>query len=351
MCTANGTETHVSSPHIAVAALGGTIAMTSETGTRVTPSLQADDLVAAVPQLRDIAHVTATTLATKPSASLTTIDLRSVLDWARAEVAGGAAGVVITQGTDTIDETAYWLDLHWDRTEPLIVTGAMRSPTTPGADGPANLLAAVATAASPSSRRRGVLVVLNDTVHAAAHVVKGRSSGPDAFVSHPFGPTGFVEEGRLHFRSSAQRWAPLPHPTRAKGDAAPPSVALLETHLDDAGDVLDLVVKAGYGGVVIGGFGVGHVCEQMTTAVDRALEAGTVVVLGTRTGNGTTHTHTYGFTGSESDLLARGVIGAGWLHARKARILLTELLARDVSSREIEAEFTLRGAARPTRGP
>ena len=337
----------MSLPHIAVAALGGTIAMTSETGTGVTPTLQCDDLVAAVTQLRDVANITATTLATKPSASLTTSDLRSVLDWATAEVAGGATGVVITQGTDTIEETAYWLDLCWDCPEPFVVTGAMRSPTTAGADGPTNLLAAVVTAASPEARKRGVLVVLNDTVHTAAQVVKGRSSGADAFVSHPFGPAGFIEEGRLHFRSGAERWPPLPQATRAKGDATPPSVALLATHLDDAGDVLDLVVQAGYDGVIVAGFGVGHVSEQMVASIDRALEAGVVVVLGTRTGNGTIHTHTYGFTGSESDLLARGVIGVGWLHPRKARILLAKLLARELSSREISDEFALRGTTRP----
>lgn len=331
-------------PRVAVAALGGTIAMTSDTGARVTPTLQADDLIAAVPQLRDLATVTATTLATTPSASLTSRDLRSVLDWARAEVTGGAAGVVITQGTDTLEESAYWLDLHWDRPEPLVVTGAMRTPASAGADGPANLLAAVVTAASPHAGDRGVLVVLNDTVHSAAHVQKGRSSRPDAFVSHPFGPVGFIEEGELHCRSVAQRWPPLPP---AKGDPLTPSVALLETHLDDTGDVLDLVTTAGYRGVVIAGFGVGHVSEPMTASIDRALAAGTVVVLGTRTGNGTTHTHTYGFTGSESDLLDRGVIGAGWLHPRKARILLAELLRIGAAPPDITEEFAHRGAAHP----
>lgn len=333
-------------PRIALAALGGTIAMTSPSGTRVSPSLQADDLVSAVPQLSSVANIDSTTLANKPSASLTSSDLQTVLDWARNEVMVDKAGVVITQGTDTIEETAYWLDLHWDRSEPLVVTGAMRNPTAAGADGPANLLASVVTAASQEARSHGVLVVLNATVHTAAHVQKGRSSGPDAFISRPFGPVGFVEEGRLHCRSNAQRFPPLPESNHSS-ISEPPATALLETYFDDVGDVLDLLVEAGYGGVVIAGFGAGHVSERMASSIDRALQAGTVVVLSTRTGNGMTHTDTYGFRGSESDLLSRGVIGAGWLHPRKARVLLAELLRQGVSPVGILNEFTMRGATAP----
>lgn len=332
----------MSTPRIGVAALGGTIAMTSQTGREVTPTLAADDLIAAVPRLGEIADVTATTVATRPSASVTSADLAAVLEWAETQVASGACGVVVTQGTDSIEESAYWLDLHWDRPEPLVVTGAMRPPTSPGADGPANLLAAVLTASAPEARDRGVLVVLNDTVHAAVEVLKGRSSHPDAFVSRPFGPLGFLEEDRLHLRAPGRRRPVLP---MAKG-ATPPSVALLETHLDDTGDVLDLVVRAGYGGVVIAGFGVGHVPERMVDAVQRAIDAGMVVVMATRAGDGPTHEASYGYAGSEVDLLARGVITAGWLHPRKARVLLAELLRQGAGGGEAKEEFVERGAVR-----
>lgn len=330
----------MSTPRIGVAALGGTIAMTSETGREVTPTLAADDLVAAVPRLGEIADVTATTVATRPSASVTSADLAAVVEWAGTQVAAGASGVVVTQGTDSIEETAYWLDLHWDRPEPLVVTGALRPPTTPGADGPANLLAAALTASAVEARDRGVLVVLNDTVHAAVEVVKGRSSHPDAFVSRPFGPLGFLEEERLHLRAPGRRRPALP---MAKG-GAPPSVALLETHLDDTGDVLDLVVRAGYGGVIIAGFGVGHVPERMVDAVQRAVDAGVVVVMATRAGDGPTHEASYGYAGSEVDLRARGVITAGWLHPRKARVLLVGLLRHGADVGEVRDEFAQRGA-------
>lgn len=330
----------MSTPRVGVAALGGTIAMTSRTGREVTPTLAADDLIAAVPRLGDLADVTATTVATRPSASVTSPDLAAAIEWAAAQVAQGACGVVVTQGTDSIEESAYWLDLHWDRPEPLVVTGAMRPPTTPGADGPANLLAAVLTASAQEARGRGVLVVLNDTVHTAAEVLKGRSNHPDAFVSRPFGPLGFLEEERVHLRAPAARRSPaLPV---AKG-AAPPSVALLETHLDDTGDVLDLVVQAGYDGVVIAGFGVGHVPERMVDAVQRAIDARLVVVVATRAGNGPTHEASYGYAGSEVDLLARGVIAAGWLHPRKARVLLVELLRGGAGVEQVRDEFAQRG--------
>ncbi|WP_338751759.1 asparaginase [Janibacter alittae] len=330
----------MSAPRIGVAALGGTIAMTSQTGREVTPTLTADDLVAAVPRLGEIAEVTATTVATRPSASVTSLDLATVIEWAGARVAAGARGVVVTQGTDSIEETAYWLDLHWDHPEPLVVTGAMRPPATPGADGPANLLAAVLTASAQEARDRGVLVVLNDTVHTAVEVLKARSSHPDAFVSRPFGPLGFLEEEQLHLRAPGHRRPALPVAT--EGD--PPSVALLETHLDDTGDVLDLVTRAGYDGVVIAGFGVGHVPERMVDAVQRALDAGVVVVMATRAGDGPTHEASYGYAGSEVDLLARGVIAAGWLHPRKARVLLAELLCHGAGVGEVREELARRSA-------
>ena len=138
---------------MAVASLGGTITMTPASGGgAVTPSLQAADLVAAVPGLDEVAELTVATLRTEPGAWLTPPDVVAVGEWARGQVAdGGVDGVVVVQGTDTIEETAYLLDLYWDRPEPLVVSGAMRAPSAAGADGPANLLAATVVAAQ---RRR-----------------------------------------------------------------------------------------------------------------------------------------------------------------------------------------------------
>lgn len=325
-------------PRVAVASLGGTITMTpASAGSAVTPSLSAADLVGAVPGLDAVADLTATTLRTQPGAWLTPPDLVAVAEWARAQ---DADGTVVVQGTDTIEETAYLLDLLWDRPEPLVVTGAMRAPAAAGADGPANLLAAAVVAGSPAARDRGVLVVLNDDVHAAVRVRKTDTVAMHAFSSVPFGPVGRVHERRVTFAGPPARWPALPAPLPGRD----PQVALLETHLGDRGDLLRLVAGAGYDGIVLAGFGAGHVSAALAEAVGE-VTAACPVVLASRTGAGPVLTGTYGFLGSEQDLIARGVVPAGWLDARKARLLLWALLATGAGSAEVRAMVTARGAA------
>jgi L-asparaginase len=325
-------------PRLAVASLGGTITMTSgDTSHGVAPSLTAAELLSTVPSLAQIADVHAQTLVKKPGASLEFADVLDALGWAHDAVADGAVGVVLVQGTDTLEETSYLLDLHWDRPEPLVVTGAMRSPQQAGADGPANLLAAALAATAPASRGLGVLVVMNDEVHAAARVRKHDSTATDAFGSIPFGPLGRVHEGHVTYANRPDPWPAIPLPAHGRS----PRVALLETCLGDGGDLLRLVIDAGYDGVVISGFGVGHLSATMADIVSKAVAAGPVV-LASRTGAGTVLSRTYGFTGSEQDLIARGVIPAGWLDGRKSRILLRSLLATGAPPERIREVFRAR---------
>ena len=332
----------MSATRIAVASLGGTITMTSDRpdGQGVVPSLGAAGLLRSVPAAAHV-EVEPTTLATVPGASLTLEDLVGVLSWARAAVDDGASGAVVVQGTDTIEETSYLLDLYWDRPQPLVVAGAMRPAQAPGADGPANLTSAVLAAAAPEATGRGVLVALADEVHAAARVRKTRSSGPDVFRSPPFGPLAHVDEGRVTF----------PHPpSRVPALADPPPgrlarVPLLETYLGDDGELLGLVDQAGLDGAVVAGFGVGHVSAALAEVVG-AVASRRPVVLATRTGSGTTYSSTYGFAGSESDLLSRGVVAAGWLDPRKARILLACLLGAGATAERVAEEFARRGGGR-----
>jgi L-asparaginase len=325
---------------VVIGSLGGTITMTPPTaGGGVVPSLSAADLVRAVPALAEAADVAAQTLKTTPGAWLLPTDLVDVAAWA-GERAADAEGVVVVQGTDTIEETAYLLDVYWDRPEPLVVTGAMRSPGAPGADGPANLLGAVVVAGSPASRDRGVLVTLNDEVHAAARVRKTDTMLVQAFGSAPFGPVGRVHEGRVTYAGRSARWPAVPVPLAGRV----PRVALLETHLGDVGELLELVVGAGYDGVVLAGFGAGHVSARLAEAVGAAV--GTCpVVLASRTGGGPVLESTYGFVGSERDLIGRGVVPAGWLDARKARLLLWSLLAAGLPPDEVRNAIAARGAA------
>jgi L-asparaginase len=329
-------------PRVAVASLGGTITMTPAVGRgAVTPSLRASDLVSAVPGLDEVAELTAATLRTEPGAWLTPPDVVAVGEWARAQVAdGGVDGVVVVQGTDTIEESAYLLGLHWDRAEPLVVSGAMRAPSAAGADGPANLLAAAVVAGSAAARDRGALVVLNDDVHAAVRVRKTDAVAMHAFSSAPFGPVGRVHERRVTFADRPARWPALPAPVAGRD----PRIALLETHLGDRGELLRLVADAGYDGVVLAGFGAGHVSSALAEVVGEVVDR-CPVVLASRTGGGPVLTGTYGFVGSEQDLLARGVVPAGWLDPRKARLLLWALLAAGAGVEEIRATVRARGAA------
>lgn len=331
----------MSTPRVAVASLGGTITMTTDDrdDATVVPTLNAEDLVASVPELAAAATLTAHTLSTIPGASLTAADLLRALTWARAQIDDGVDGVVLAQGTDTIEETAYLLDLYWDRSAPLVVTGAMRNPSIAGSDGPANLLAAVRTATSPRARELGTLVVMNDQIHAAARVRKMRASGTDAFASPDFGPLGFLEEGAVVIGNRPRRWPSI----AARPERPVPRVALLETYLGDDGAALDLIAEAAYDGIVLAGFGVGHASPKIADALERTVTR-CPVVLSSRTGSGTTYRATYGFTGSESDLLARGAIASGWLDPRKARILLSSLISAGFDREAIRAEFARRGS-------
>ncbi len=327
-------------PRVAVASLGGTITMTSASGDGmgVRPALDADELISAIPGLTTVAELTTATLSTLPGASLTFAGALEGLDWAASQIAAGADGAVLIQGTDTIEETSYLLDLHWDLPAPLIVTGAMRPAQAAGADGPANLLAAVHCAADRASRGRGVLVVLNDEIHAATRVRKTQASGLGAFSSPGFGPLGYFDEQRIRYAGAPAARRTL----RRKNPSRFPRVAVVEAVLGDRGDVLDAVVEAGFDGVVLAGFGVGHVPAAVVERISAA--AGRIpVVLASRTGSRRTHQASYSFPGSESDLIAKGVIPSGWLDARKARVLLACLLAAGSTEADIRAEFAYRG--------
>lgn len=307
---------------VAIGSLGGTISMTPpDRGGGAVPTLGAEQLAVSVPGLADVAELTAESLLQLPSASLAMEHLDQCLAWANAQVDAGAAGVVLTQGTDTIEESAYYLDLYWERGEPLIVTGAMRTPRAAGADGPANLLAAVRTAIEPDSRSRGVLVVMNDTIHSARWVRKSDALSVETFASGDVGVQGRVIEGMPNYFQKP--------PTRLIAQAATrafPKIALIAAAMGDDGELADAAVAAGYEGIVVSAFGAGHVSAAFADRIER-LSKKIPVLIATRTGGGRTATSTYGFAGSEIDLVRRGALLCEWLSPMKARLLLGSLLA------------------------
>jgi len=243
--------------------------------------------------------------------------------------------VVVTQGTDTIEETAFALDILVDSKRPVIVTGAMRNPTLPGADGPANMLASVLVASDPAASDIGAMVVMNDEIHAARFVRKTHTSNPATFRSDPVGPIGWVAEdtSRIVLRPTRK-----PRIGLNEGSTDNP-VALMTLSLGDDGRLIEAAVAAGYLGIVVQAVGGGHASPSVADALGRAVGE-MPVVLCSRAGSGETLRRTYGFPGSETDLLGRGLIGSGFLDGPKARILLTLLLRSGARPQAIQDAFT-----------
>lgn len=312
---------------IALFTLGGTISMAGSPGgggPGVIARLRGAELAATVPGLRELdVGVDIHDVEAVPSASLTFAQVLDLVDAASKAVEDGASGVVITQGTDTLEETAFLVDLLWAHPEPIVLTGAMRNPTLPGHDGPANLLAAVGVAASADARDLGALVVFSDEIHAARWVRKQHSTSTSTFVSPNAGPLGAVIEGRVRILTQLSRRLPLHSPNRDRVEAT--KVALYTVTLDDDGALLD-GVAATHHGLVIAGFGVGHVSASMAPRLGTLAEQ-LPVLLTSRTGAGSVLRDTYGATGSEADLQRRGLLNAGMLDPYKARVLLRLLLA------------------------
>lgn len=305
--------------------LGGTISVAGH-GARDDERLGGAELAADLPdvEVHDFRRTS--------GGSLTYADLQELV--AKAAACEGE-GVVVVQGTDTIEETSYLLDLLWPGDRPLVVTGAMRQPALPGADGPANLAAAVAVASSGDFRGLGALVVLNDEVHAARFVRKAHATAPSTFASPETGPLGLLVEGRpVRLVSVERRRTFAPGPLVAR-------VPLLTATLGEDPAVVD-ELGARADGLVVAGFGAGHVPAPWASALGD-LAARIPVVLASRAGAGPVLTRTYWAPGSEKDLLERGLVSAGLLHPLKARVLLQVCLASGYDAPAIRSAFAEAG--------
>lgn len=336
-------------PRVAVFTLGGTISMAggSSGSGGVIPRLAGSELLDSVPGLSGAGAVAEVRdFRQLPSAALSIADVAELAAAIEAELAAGAAGAVVIQGTDTIEETSFLLDLLHSGDAPVVVTGAMRHPGLAGADGPANILAAILAAASPLLAGLGCVVVFGDEIHAARYVRKAHATSITAFVSPSAGPLGHVIEGRVRLLCrpvcrSAASLAVLP--SAAQSPAAQPGVrvGLVTVCLGDDGEFL----RAAAGrldGLVVAGFGGGHVPPALVPLLDE-LAARIPVVLASRTGAGTVLADTYGSAGSERDLLSRGLISAGFLDPLKARLLLHVLIAAGADSAKLRTAFRSAG--------
>jgi L-asparaginase len=230
-----------------------------------------------------------------------------------------ADGIVITHGTDTLEETAFFLQSILDTDVPVVLVGSMRPSTAVGADGPANLYEAVEVAASPQSRGRGVLVVLNDVVHGARWAQKTNTTSVDTFRSPDAAPLGYVDTASVRFLQPA---VATEKPKLRLPDAAPlPRVEIIYAHTNMDGGPVEDAVKRGAKGIVLAGVGDGNTSKEAIEALAAAAKAGVLVVRSTRVGSGFVNRNvevnddTLGFAVSLD------------LNPQKARILLQLLIA------------------------
>ena len=320
-------------PHVVVLAMGGTIAGSAGTATDATGytagTATVDDLLAAVPQTAQLARLTGEQFASMDSSDLTD-EILVALARRVDEIlqSPDVAAVVITHGTDTLEESAYLLHLVLDSTKPVVMTGAMRPATALSADGPMNFFGAVAVAASPASVGQGVLVVLNDEIHSARDVTKTASMRVGAFES-PYGPLGVVVGGRVLFYRAVSR--PHTGATEFRLDAIGtlPTSAIVYAH----SGLEAQPVAAEYEVIVHAGFGNGTVSARVIRPLDDARLAGALVVRATRTGSG--HVTAAGASGD----VVNGWVSVDDQNPQRARILACLALTVTRDHDEIQRIF------------
>ena len=308
-------------PRVLVAALGGTISAVPDAQGRNVPARSAAQLVEAVPGTEEVAEVFAVDVGRTSSRAIVPADMCRLAHELESRVRGRCDGVVVTHGTDTVEETAYALALMLDVDVPVVVTGAMRLPHAAGTDGPANLLAALQVAVTLEVASLGPVVVMHDEIHLARAVVKSHTSRVAAFSSPGFGPAGYVSEGKVYLSS-----LPTGHDYLGLPGILDVRVELIWVAAGADGLLVDAAASVAQG-LVIAGTGGGHVPPPMADSLRAAVERGLPVVLTSRTGSGPLLEHTYGGAGSEVHLREIGVRPAGMISPLKARLRLMVGLA------------------------
>ena len=321
-------------PRILVLATGGTIAgvASARGATGYDAGARAGaDLMAAVPGLDAVATIHVEQIASVGSQDMTDVIQIALARRLRAAFAeGGADGAVVIHGTDTMEETAFLLDLTLDIDAPVVLTGAMRPATALSADGPANLRDAVTIAASRAARGRGVLIAMNGTVHAARFVTKTDTTDVGAFRSPLTGPVGHVDAARPRFTAPPRGpRAALPLP------AAPlPRVDIVTAHAGMDGTLVEASIAAGARGIVLAGVGGGNAARAALDALSRAAASGIVAIRSSRIASG----HVGRDVEVDDDAL--GLVASLDLGPPKARILAQLLIAAGITdAAEVQAAF------------
>lgn len=297
------------------------------------PILSGEEILAQVPGLKEIAAVRVTNFSRLPGPHMTPSRMMELAQVVR-ELCQDATvdGVVVTHGTDTLEETAYLLDLVLREEKPIVFVGAMRNSSELGWDGPANLLSAVRVASAPEARNQGVLVVMNDSVICASEVIKSHTESVDTFRSRNFGPLGLVDKGTVLFERRRLHREHIPA-TRLEE-----KVEVIKLSAGSSGRFVRCALEDGVRGLVLEGMGRGNVPVTAVPDVAEAIRSGIPVVITSRCAYGRV-LDTYAYEGGGHHLKQMGAILGGMLPSHQARIKLMVLLGGGRSVGEVRGSF------------
>lgn len=322
-------------PNIKILATGGTIAGADKSKTSTTEYkagvVGVESLIEAVPEMKDIANVSGEQVVNVGS---TNIDNKTLLKLGKRVnkllSQEDVDGIVVTHGTDTLEETAYFLNLIVKSDKPVVVAGSMRPSTAISADGPSNLYNAVKVAGAPDAKGKGTLVVLNDRIASARYVTKTNTTATDTFKSEEMGYVGTIADD-IYFHNEMTRKHTKDTEFSISGLDKLPQVDILYGYQNDGSYLFDAAVKAGAKGIVFAGSGNGSLSDAAEKGAVRAVKKGITVVRSTRTGNGVVTPN--------GDYVKNGLLASNSLNPQKARILLMLALTKTDDPKKIQDYF------------
>jgi len=324
-------------PRVIILATGGTIAGAGTASDRAgytAGKIPIDDLIGAIPTVKKIATITGEQISSVGSQDMTTEIWKKLAVRINEIIAKREAdGIVVTHGTDTQEETAYFLDLVIPSDKPVVLTGSMRPATAISADGPKNLYDAITIAVNPKSKGRGVLVSFNEGIYDAREVMKMSTTKTNAFGSPNTGPVGQAYDGRVEYYLKSEREVKPNQPITITADTKLPRVDIVYMYADAPPDEIDMLVSKKVDGIVIAGVGNGNFNKAYTDAVKRAVAAGIVVCRASRTPSGRVVLH------DEINDDELGTIVSDDLTPQKARILLMLGLTKTKDKKQLQEFF------------
>lgn len=322
-------------PSVTILATGGTIAGGGESATKSNyqaGQLGVEALVSAVPQLKEVADVQGEQIVNIGSQDMNDEVWLTLAKKINADC-GKTDGFVITHGTDTLEETAYFLDLTVKCDKPVVMVGAMRPATAMSADGPFNLYNAVVTAADKQSAGRGVLVAMNDSVLDARDVTKTSTTAVQTFQSPNYGPLGSIHNGKVDYQRMPQRKHTRATPFDVSKLDALPKVGIVYSYANASDAPAKALIEDGYQGIVSAGVGNGNLYKTLFDTLVTAAHQGVAVVRSSRVPTGATTED------AEIDDAKYGFVAAGTLNPQKARILLQLALTQTRDAAQIQQMF------------